>query len=290
MKILLTGYNGYIGRRVLSGLIEKNINVICLGRSKPQMKSSLIRFVYADLMGSFEKDVEELGASHLIHLAWFAKHGEFWNSDENANWIAATVRLLKAFVKGRGEHVTVSGTCAEYAFGQDICIEDETSLQPSTIYGKSKSLTSHFVTKICDEAGIPMAWTRIFLLFGGEDEPRMRLFPLITSALLENKFISVYGELIRDFLHVDEVADAIVFLALKKSNGIFNVGSGEATTIRSFAEHIAYSLNKSNLLIRSKSSLDTDQPRIIVADTQKLTLEGWVPSLSLSTRIQSIFK
>ena len=82
------------------------------------------------------------------------------------------------------------------------------------------------------------AWARLFYLYGPYEDTR-RLVPAVTLALLEGRPArTTSGEQVRDFLHVDDVADAICAVAAAHS-GPVNIGSGRPTAVRSLVLELA---------------------------------------------------
>jgi GDP-L-fucose synthase len=88
------------------------------------------------------------------------------------------------------------------------------------------------------------------------------------------------GTPLREFLHVDDLADAIVFLTRHYSDtGIVNVGSGQETTIRTLAETICELVGFSGTL-----RFDADKPDGVMrklVDSSKLRALGWTAPTQL---------
>jgi len=97
------------------------------------------------------------------------------------------------------------------------------------------------------------------------------------------------GEVYREFLHVDDMADACVFLmnTYDKSE-IINIGCGKDITIKALAELI-----KQTIGYKGKITWDTSKPNGTprkVLDVSKLTDLGWKPSISLDKGIQNTYR
>ena len=60
--------------------------------------------------GELDDFVGELEPEVLIHLAWYAKHGEFWSSLENVAWVEATLALMRTFLAAGGRRAVLVGT------------------------------------------------------------------------------------------------------------------------------------------------------------------------------------
>ena len=126
MKVLLTGASGFIGQHLLQQLLKANVEVIVLGRRKPDFHTG--QFIKIDLLQTEidQSAIKDSGATQLIHLAWYTEHEKYWTSPINLRWVEATTRLVEAFCAAGGKKVLLSGTCAEYDWSYGYLLETET--------------------------------------------------------------------------------------------------------------------------------------------------------------------
>jgi GDP-L-fucose synthase len=96
------------------------------------------------------------------------------------------------------------------------------------------------------------------------------------------------GRPLREFMHVDDCADAIVFLTANYSgNDHVNVGSGEEVSIRRLAELVRDTVGLEAELVFDASKPD-GTPRKLM-DSSKLHAMGWRPAIPLSTGIATTY-
>ena len=96
------------------------------------------------------------------------------------------------------------------------------------------------------------------------------------------------GSPMREFLHVDDLADACLYLMDHYSDGgHVNVGTGVDLPIRDLAEKIRDIVNPDAELVFDHSKPD-GMPRKVL-DTSKLTALGWSPSIELDAGIKSTY-
>lgn len=111
------------------------------------------------------------------------------------------------------------------------------------------------------------------------------------AAAMGSKVVEIWGSgrPRREFLHVDDLADATIY-ALKHFEGErhLNVGSGVDITIRELAELIAEIVGWSGDL-RFNTSLPDGTPRKLL-DVSRLNRLGWVPKISLRDGIESTYQ
>ena len=80
----------------------------------------------ADLLdlGAIDALVEAVRPSHLLHFAWIATPGVYWQSAENHRWLAASQTLLRSFQLRGGVRAVMAGSCAEYDWSRaGVCNE-----------------------------------------------------------------------------------------------------------------------------------------------------------------------
>ena len=275
MRVLLTGASGFLGQHVLNQLSQQGINVVAVGRSHPANYSG--NFIKADLLqiDCLADIVQRAGASHLLHLAWYAEHGKYWTSPLNLRWLEASIRLVEAFCSAGGQKVVVAGTCAEYDWSCGYCREGATPLVPATMYGVAKDATRRLLSVICNSYHVPMAWGRVFLPYGqGEDQRR-----LITSLIkvFEGKLapFGVNAKAYKDFIHVEDVAGAFLSLLETNAVGTFNICSAQPIQISEVVRIIAKSRNADPEIILNLTTERLDDPAFLVGDNLALKALGW---------------
>ncbi len=292
--MLLTGGSGFIGSRAIAPLRAAGFEIHALGRT-PGGSSDVV-WHELDLLDdrASARVVAEVGAEHLLHLAWYTEHGRFWNAPENLDWVAASVRLLRAFAEAGGRRAVIAGTCAEYdwADAEESCRErsdgarPQTPLRPATLYGACKHATHLIAETYAREADLSLAWGRVFLLYGpGEDE--RRLVPDVARKLLAGAQAPTSdGAQERDFMHVDDVARGFVELLASAVEGPVNIASGQAVSIAEVLALIADAAGHPELLRLGALQRRDGEPERLLADVTRLRDEvGFRASTALEQGI-----
>jgi nucleoside-diphosphate-sugar epimerase len=276
---MLTGATGFLGGHALVALAQTGHEVHAVARRRGPAREGVI-WHETDLLAGCEV-VGEVEPEILIHLAWYAEHGEYWSSVENVRWVEASLALLRAFVAAGGRRVVMAGTCAEYEWSREVYPEDAPQ-RPATLYGAAKHGLHTVAAALAEQAGLSLAWGRLFFMYG-PGEPPGRFVPSVVRALLRGEPAPMTsGTQRRDFLHVADAGAAFAALAKGTLEGAVNLASGEGVLLRDLANLIAQRTGGVDLL-RVGALPDRDgDPASLLADVGRMRDElGFRPQIEL---------
>jgi nucleoside-diphosphate-sugar epimerase len=268
-RILVTGGGGLVGRHAAPALRARGFDVHAVGRRE------------ADLHDAAAVDalLARVRPTHLLHLAWITTHGAYWTSPENDRWVESSLHLTRRFHELGGRRAVFAGTCAEYDWGDTVCVERKTRLAPTSRYGRAKGE----LRRRLEEHGVPsFAWGRIFFTFGPGEQPQ-RLVPSVASSLLRGAPAAcTHGMQVRDYLYAGEVASAFAALADSEVTGPVNIASGRGVELRVLLGELAELAGRPDLLRFGALDAPAGEAPAVVADTARLRDEvGWRPATTL---------
>ena len=282
-RVLVTGAGGFVGRPAVTALVERGYEVHAIGRRALGVPEGVVGHAVDLLDGSSTAGlVREIGATHMLHLAWDVTPGRFWRGPGNLEWVAASLRLYRAFVDGGGTRLVVAGTCAEYGWGGGLLDEATTPLEPATLYGAAKDSLRRVMEAAAAVDGVSMAWGRLFLMYGPH-EARNRLVPDVVEALIGGvPALCGDGVAERDFMHVADVAGGLVATLDSRCEGAVNIASGVCVPIRQVVEILARLAGRPELLrLGARASPPGEPPRLAATVARLRDEVGYVPRFGL---------
>jgi nucleoside-diphosphate-sugar epimerase len=254
--VLVTGASGFLGRHCLPLLVEAGFDVHALSRRPERISIPGVCRHAVDLLapGSAAEVMSHIRPQYLLHLAWYAVPGRFWEARENLEWLRASLELLLAFAGCGGERLVIAGSCAEYDWNDadnrsaGECSETATPLLPGTLYGSSKHALERVLYHSRRQTGVSSAWGRIFFLYGPNEHPERLVAYAIHSLLQGEPAHCSDGRQVRDFLHITDAAAAFVALLCSEVEGPVNIASGIPVSIRQVLEQIGQETGRPDLL------------------------------------------
>jgi len=195
--------------------------------------------------------------------------------------VTTSVGLVRALSRTSCRRFVFVGSSAEYAPADD-CVDEQSAVEPRTLYTACKVAVSMMTTQVAAECGWTAVTARIFNIYGPR-EPEPRLVPSVIRALLAGRPVQVTsGAQVRDFLHIDDVADALWTVATSELTGTVNVASAVQTTVAAVATEIARQVGRPDLLQFGAVPTRSSDAAPVCAHRGRLHEElGWAPRFDL---------
>ena len=317
MAVLVTGGAGYIGSHVVRKLIEKKHKVIVFDNLSRGHIESLPRetaFEKVDLLNfdELKSSIQKYDFTSVIHFAAFAYVGE---SMENPmmyyeNNVKGSLNLISA-VKEKGvKNFVFSSTCSVYGNPAQIPMSEEIPINPINPYAKTKLIIENILSDFDYAYGMKYAALRYFNAAGDDDsgeigeshQPEPHLIPLVMQTALGSRDkIYVYGNdyptkdgtCIRDYIHVNDLADAHIkaleYLEEGGKSNVINLGTGTGYSVM---EIIEKSREITGMDINAEIiSRRPGDPAVLVADNKKAKeILGWHPEYDLTKILKTAWR
>ncbi|MCA9539042.1 MAG: UDP-glucose 4-epimerase GalE, partial [Myxococcales bacterium] len=253
-RLLVTGGAGYVGSHC-GRLVRAGFNVTVFDDLSQGHREAVDGpLVVADI-----RDREALGAAlegvdAVLHFAARVAVGEsqrdpigYW--DVNVGGAAA---LLAAMVQAGVRRLVVSSTCAVHGAATARPIAEDAPIAPTSPYGETKAAMERMVVAAEAAGQIEAIRLRYFNAAGAAPDgwlgeahhPETHLIPLALAAAAGGPAVRLFGDAhptpdgtcIRDYVHVEDLADAHLAAARRLmaggSRAVFNLGTGRGASVR----------------------------------------------------------
>ena len=291
-NVAITGATGFIGSAVLAELLAISSNVTVLLRpetdcTRLSLFNGLKTITYSNLISHETVDaLSEHQPDIFIHCGWRGVGGQQRNEafqiTENIPVALEAVELAAA--SGCKKWIGL-GSQAEYG-NQNRRLDENASLQPTTLYGKAKLAAGIAALALCEARQMQGVWLRVFSTYGPDDAPYWFL-PYVIQEFLGGRAPKLTKcEQLWDYLYVTDAARAIIASAISSTNGVYNLGSGSSRPLRDYIEAIRSQLGSTLEPDYGAIHYRPDQVMLLEADITKLTSEtSWLPKISLAVGI-----
>jgi UDP-glucose 4-epimerase len=261
MNVLVAGGAGYIGSHTVKRLKEAGHTPVIydnLSRGHREVARILnVPAIFSDLNDrtSLTNALREYKIDCVMHFAAYAYVGEsvekplmyYWNN------VATTISVLQCMNDVGVNRFVFSSTCATYGDPERLPITEEQRKAPVSPYGRSKLMVEQVLAdQIVANPKFGFAALRYFNASGcaldgtiGEDHaPETHLIPIaIQVALGQRANLQLFGTdyptpdgtNVRDYIHVDDLADAHILAMEKLREGeptYLNLGTGRGFSVR----------------------------------------------------------
>ena len=178
------------------------------------------------------------------------KLNEMVNAEEyTMNCIGVTSKILNYCLAGNIKMNKIIYTSTAAVYGDNKCSVETDELKPSSLHASLKASNEKLIEKFCVDNKIDYTIVRVFNMYGGNDE--FSIISKILLAIRKNKELTIInnGNSIRDFIHVQDVADIYVKLIDIKNVRVLNIGTGIGKSVK----NIIKSCKKYNANISTKN-------------------------------------
>jgi UDP-glucose 4-epimerase len=295
MKIIVTGASGFIGKKLCIALLERGHEVASLCRNSlanVDAQSGLYRHIPYVMGEVLPIGVEAFDPEVLVHLAWdgipdFSENKCVQNYYSQVRFFSQTSSLSKL------KKVIASGTCREYASKKGVCFESD-RIQPDGYFSWAKQALSDYFRISCNERKIAFVWFRIFYVYG-PGQRNESLIPTLMRSYKSQILSDIKNpNVANDYIYIDDVVKAIFnAIEIKDSCGIFNLGSGNLTTVFEIAKLVEKFIHKgTDYQVKLIQSIDDKRNRAgMFADISLAASQlVWTPQIDIAEGIRKTIK
>jgi|UniRef100_UPI00378340EF nucleoside-diphosphate-sugar epimerase len=285
MKIFVTGATGFIGRAFCAEAIRRGHRLLALTRDPAAQIAADVEVAIGSLSETPWDQVTRFAPEAALHLAWIAEPGVYLKSPENEVWLEQSKAWFRKLMELGVPYLAGTGTCIEYAPSTEPLNEEQSPLAPQFPYSKAKAALCEWLR---GHATGDWAWFRIFYPYGPGEHANRVCTSLLTSLRTGRPLALRTPDSVKDYLYIDDLAEALCVAMEGRHTGAINIGSGRGVAIRDLAALMAELTNASPQLVRQAAELAHDSSPVTVADMRRLKQAGWCPKTSLKDGLQHL--
>lgn len=293
MKIVITGANSFLGRRLTKRAAEAGWETVAVMRHGRNEGIDVpgCHTVFLDMEEYSSLGAAAGGGDCLVNLAWNGTRGSArMDRDlQERNYICSLAAVNSMLAAGCGTVVT-AGSQAEYGPNNDV-ISEETLCRPNTEYGVAKLRFFNSVRELCEKEGASYKEPRFFSLYGPGDYPQTLIMSTLGKMLDNAPCAFTESVQMWDFLYVDDAVDALFQLIARgrSADGIYNFGSGDTRELRDYIMEMAEITGTSSELRFGEIPYPATGMVSLTPDVTKLKKElRWEPQVSFARGIRAI--
>lgn len=294
-RVFVTGGSGFVGSAVVTELVRSGRSVAVLLREQSNVRRlrpvlDRVTVVHGELATAtdLEAPLKQFRPQAVLHLAWSGVKGADRNSSMQPYNIIAAASLFRVAADTGCTYFLGLGSQAEYgpAAGK---LNEQAPTHPTTLYGAAKLATYLILDRMAATSGTKFGWLRLFSSYGCDDDPSW-LIPYLINTLLQGRRPSVTAaQQLWDFVHVEDVARAVISSMDALAAGIFNVGSGRAVPLRAVIETIRDLIDPDLPIGFGEQPYRSDQVMHLEADISALRVHaGWEPRVALERGLAQV--
>src|SRR3990167_2898049 len=280
--ILVTGGAGFIGTHLVKKLREEGHTVYVMDAPFDVTKKTDWEFCL-------------IGVDYIIHLAGYLDQYYEDGKADFSRYIDVNVKsvalMFEVVVEQKLPIKKVIVASSQSVYGDNPLVEYEFHhVSPISMYGASKAAMEDVLLTLGKVYEIPVVALRYSIVLGPGQQFKdidSRIVPAFVEMAKQGEIITHEDGLQkRDFINIHDLVDAHIMF-LEKGEGIYNVGSGEATDVIDVARYIAEKFG-AGVSSSGKKRINTARDQIMNID--KIKSLGWEPRIGWKEAVDEYIK
>ena len=297
-KSIITGGAGFIGSNLTDHLVRIGHKVIILDNFVSGKKNNLahhkkkdVKIVKLDISKSKNLDKYFKGVDYIFHLAGLA---EIIPSIKNPkqyfdNNVIGSLNVVEAAKKAKIKKLIYAASSSCYGTPKSFPTSEKDKIDLKHPYAVTKFMGEELIMKYASIFNMPNISFRFFNVYGPRLNTSGQYSAVIgnfLSQMRKKKPLTIVGngKQTRDFIHVDDLANAFIKVIKSKSvNKIYNLGSGKRTSINT----IAKIFGGKRKFVPNRPG----EPKNSLANISKIKKEiNWKPKITIEEGIKRLLK
>ena len=293
MKIFIIGGAGYIGSHMVKIAHNANHTVVTIDNLSTGHKDAVLHgeFELCDVLDTekLDKLFKKYKPDAVMHFSGYSLVGESASDPYKYynNNVSGTLNLLKTMIDNNCLQLIFSSSAAIFGNPQYSPIDENHPKNPINPYGKSKLMIEEILKDFDSAYGLKYVSFRYFNAAGHDPEgalserhdPETHLLPIImqtakgqrdSMSIFGNDYDTKDGTCVRDYIHVDDLANAhlkgLEYLSNSSaSSAAFNLGNGSGFSVKEVIQKVK-DITGQNFLVIEEARRQGDPSTLIASD------------------------
>lgn len=297
MKILITGFNGFLGTPLTLSLLIEGHQII--GISTRHMDNfwndysnlTSIQCNYTDFE-EYQHLLQDLDL--LIHLAYSTvpENSTLFPDRDILTNVIPSLELIQSLAKVNFKKIIfISSGGVIYGNPNIFPTPENENLNPISSYGISKMIIERNIELLSAQRGFDFCILRMSNIYGAghSDKRNQGVINIWMEKIRKEMPIEIFGtnDIVRDYIHLDDVVNALLLVIARNTSGVYNIGTAIGTSLEELLTILGKETGKTPVL-HKKESRKFDVEKNILSFQKFNEATGWQPSISLTQGIRKL--
>lgn len=288
--VLITGGTGFIGRRLVKALLAAGAEVTVADQDP--YPDPDVRSVAGDLR---DPEVREAAVTPdldgIVHLA--AMTSVLRSMEDPAGVYRLNVDVTADLLERARRHgvprFVLASTNAVTGDVGDTPISEQTPLRPLTPYGATKAAAEMLLSAYAGAYGMRACALRFANVYGPGMRHKDSFVPRLMRAAAAGTGVQIYGDgtQLRDYVHVDDVVQAVTLAWRTDHRGPLVVGSGRSTSVNDLIE-AARAVTGAPIPAERTAAKQGEMPAVVL-DISAARALGYQPRHDLASGLATVW-
>ena len=302
-SVCVTGGRGALGTLLVRRLLEGGAARVVTLDNSPLIPSPetagherSAETVLGSILNPSDLDRALAGCTTVFHLAALAHVGRSSSAPIDCFHVNAfgTAQVLEACRRSGVQRVLYVSTGHVYGVPKKLPLREEHPTAPLSVYAASKLAGEAVVQGYAASFGLACDIARLSNVYGSSFDENTVISTALSQAAAGGPVVLRDPTPVRDFIHVDDVVEALVRLAASPEPGererIVNVSTGRGVSVRGMTQILAKLLEEGGrahqVVFQGGSEHGAQAPRLILDNGRLVRRTGWRPEMRLERGLE----
>ncbi len=293
MRALVVGESGFIGSVVSRRLFQNGIEPIGFDLIHNDSSDHEWSSVHGNILdkGTLERTLYDCSVDAIIHLVGLpvvdqCQHDPALSFALNVQSVQNTLEAMRVADVAR---IVFASSATIYGDHDHEAKKESDLPHPTTVYGWHKHIAEEAIKSYSETYGIKSVVLRLFNVYGGDPNHGKEVVSIFINRARKQEPLTVRGpQKFRDFVHVEDVADAFVKALQRTNDGnvTVNIGTGTRTTLKQLATMIQSLFPHSEITVEAAADDGTGLWANVSVAEERLGFAPRKPSVGILAHVQ----